>query len=156
MKIEPISAAMNAPTRGSLPAHSTAAAVPTSTGAIAAGSVRGRAAISQILIFRLPPRRRSWSARVLGEVGRALLLERLAALTGLLAAVEEQVGVVGQLLDPGVAVLVGVKARLDKPQRKRREGKHLAAPGDRLPLETVERHDGVDQTHLERLLCVVL
>ena len=50
MKIEPTRAATKAPTRGSLPAHSTAAAVPTSTGAIAAGSVRGRAAISQILI----------------------------------------------------------------------------------------------------------
>ena len=50
MKIEPISAATKAPTRGSFPAHSTAAAVPTNTGAIAAGSVRGRAAISQILM----------------------------------------------------------------------------------------------------------
>ena len=49
MKTLPISAAMKPPTRGSSPARSTAAAVPTSTGAIAAGSVRGRAAISQIL-----------------------------------------------------------------------------------------------------------
>ena len=50
MKIEPTSAAKKAPTRGRLPAQYTAAAVPTSTGAIAAGSVLGRAAMSQILI----------------------------------------------------------------------------------------------------------
>jgi hypothetical protein len=54
MKTEPISAARNAPTLGNRPAHSTAAAVPTSTGAIAAGRVRGRAAITQILIGYSP------------------------------------------------------------------------------------------------------
>ena len=50
MKIEPTSAAKKAPQRGRLPYHWTAAAVPTRTGATAAGSVRGRAAISQILM----------------------------------------------------------------------------------------------------------
>ena len=50
MKIEPTSAAKKAPSRGSSPAHWTAAAVPTRTGATAAGRVRGRAAISQILM----------------------------------------------------------------------------------------------------------
>ena len=57
---------MKAPTRGSRPAHSTAAAVPTKTGAIAAGRVRGRAAISQILM------RRS-GLRVLLAINRHLL-----------------------------------------------------------------------------------
>ena len=47
MKIEPIRAAANAPQRKSSPA-SAAAALPTSTGAIAAGRVRGRAAITQM------------------------------------------------------------------------------------------------------------
>ena len=47
MKIEPIRAAANAPQRKSSPA-SAAAALPTSTGAIAAGRVRGRAAIAQM------------------------------------------------------------------------------------------------------------
>ena len=89
------------------------------------------------------------------EVGLALLLERLAPLARLLAAVEEQVGVVGELLDPGVAVLVGVEARLDQAQGEGGEGEHLAAPGDRLPLEVVERDDRVDQAHLQRLLGVV-
>ena len=61
-----------------------------------------------------------------------------------------------ELLDPGVAVLVGVEARLHQPQRERRQREHLAAPRDRLLLEAVERHDGVDEAHLERLLGVVL
>ena len=43
------SAATNPPQRGSSSAANTAAAVPTSTGATAAGRVRGRAAFSQIL-----------------------------------------------------------------------------------------------------------
>src|SRR6188472_4562699 len=113
MNTDPTRAARNAPTLGSFPAHSTAAAVPTNTGAIAAGSVRGRAAITQILIVPPLSRQRSCSSRVLREVGLALLLERLAALGRLLTAVKEQVGVVGQLLDPGVAVLVGIEAGLD-------------------------------------------
>jgi hypothetical protein len=50
MKIEPTKAAKKAPQRGRCPSHCTAAAVPTSTGAIAAGNVRGRAAITHILI----------------------------------------------------------------------------------------------------------
>ena len=61
-----------------------------------------------------------------------------------------------ELLDAREAVLVGVEARLHEPQRERREREHLAAPLDRLLLEPVERHDGVDQPHLERLLGVVL
>ena len=50
MNTDPTRAATNAPTLGSFPAHCTAAAVPTKTGAIAAGSVLGRAAMSQILM----------------------------------------------------------------------------------------------------------
>src|SRR5690348_14205262 len=125
MKIEPISAARKAPQRGSSPAHCTAAAVPTSTGAIAAGSVRGRAAISQILIAVLPLSGCSCAPGELREVGLALLLERLAPLGRLVGAVEEEVGVVGELLDPGVAVLVGVEAGLDEAQREGGEGEHL-------------------------------
>src|SRR5919106_6909590 len=122
MKIEPIMAAMKAPTRGSSPTLSIAAAVPTSTGAIAAGSVRGRAAISQIL--------KSGPLRVLGEVGLAALLVGVAALLPFLGHVEEQGGVVGELLEPGEPVLLGVEARLQQPQRHRREVRHLPAPGD--------------------------
>src|SRR4051794_24208708 len=143
MKIEPISAAMNAPTRGSSPASSMAAAVPTSTGAIAAGSVRGRAAISQILKQApLGP------LGVLGEVRAAPLLVGIAPLLSLLAHVEEESRIVGELLDPGDPVLVRIEARLQQSQRQWGERRHLAAPGDRLALEPVERNDRVDQAHV--------
>src|SRR5436305_13270 len=153
MKTEPIRAARNAPALGSFPAHSTAAAVPTSTGAMAAGNVRGRAAITQILMRWLRPSR---PPREFREVRCSLVLEGLTALGRLLAAVEEQVGVVGELLDPGVTILMRVEAGLDQAQGEGGEGEHLAAAGNRLRLEPVERHHLVDQAHLARLLGVVL
>src|ERR687888_7161 len=65
------------------PSRSTmAAAVPTRTGEIAAGSVRGRAAISQM--------RKSGPLRVLGEVRAAPLLIGVAPFLPLLGHVEEQ------------------------------------------------------------------
>ena len=104
MKSAPISAARKVSTLN-VPSVA-ASAVPTSTGATAAGSVRGRAAISQILAADGRSVRRSRPARELGEVGRPLLLVGVAALRGLLAAVEEEVRVVRELLEAGVAVLV--------------------------------------------------
>src|SRR5215207_1191573 len=93
-----------------------AVAVPTSTGTTAAGSVRGRAPRTQR--FMAPaPWGRSWTSRELREVGGPLLDVGVAALLALLAHVEEEVGVVGQLLDAGHAVLVGVEAGLEQPQR---------------------------------------
>src|ERR1700759_426638 len=95
-------------------------AVPTSTGATAAGSVRGREAINQIripLIFAAAAgpaitltSRPPWE---LGEVRAALLQVGVAPFPGLLAHVEQEVGVVGELLDPGHPVLVGVEAGLE-------------------------------------------
>src|SRR5436190_13276747 len=145
MKMLPISAAMKAPTRMSL-TLSTAAAVPTSTGAIAAGSVRGRAAINQSLIVA------SGSPRVLAEVGLAALRVGVAALLALLRHVEEQRRVVGELLKAGEPVLVRVEARLQQPQGERREGIHLAAPRHRLPLEVLDRDHRIHQPHLQGLL----
>src|SRR3712207_5005612 len=98
MKTAPSSVAMNARTpKCSL--SCTASAVPTSTGARAAGSVRSRAAINQIRKARLRP------LRELREVGLALGLVRLAPLPRLLRGVEEEVGVVRELLDARQAVL---------------------------------------------------
>src|SRR6266487_5967396 len=147
MKIEPMRAAMKAQTRRRSPWCSIAAAVPTSTGAIAAGSVRGRAAISQIL--------KSRPLRVFGEVRAASLLVGVASLLTLLGHVEEQRRVVGELLDPGEPVLGGVEARLQQPQREGGERRHLAAPGNGLALEVAEGEHRVDQAHIERLLRVV-
>src|SRR6201995_5384419 len=119
MKIAPTSAATKR--RGWKTCCQPASAVPTSTGAIAAGRVRMRAAISQIrtplgacalvVVIGLRP------VGELREVGFALLEVGVAALLCLLAHVEEQVRVVGQLLDACQAVLVGVEARLEQAQR---------------------------------------
>jgi hypothetical protein len=62
---------------------------------------------------------------------------------------------VGELLDSGQPVLGCVEARLEEPQGERGERRHLAAPRDRLVLQLVERHDRVDQPHVERLLRVI-
>src|SRR4051812_26648128 len=162
MKIEPISAhakrsGLNVP---SVPAS----AVPTSTGATAAGSVRGRAATAHRRSARPRPgprpapgpRSGSGPLRELVEVGLALLGVGSASLPRLVGAVEEEVGVVRELLEAGQPVLRGVEARLHEAQRKGGEGEHLAAPLDRLHLELLERDDGVDEPHVERLLRVVL
>src|SRR5215212_2649823 len=78
-----------------------AVAVPTSTGTTAAGRVRGRAPRTQRFMVAERLVRPSRSAGELREVRAALLDVGVAALLALLAHVEEQVGVVGQLLDAG-------------------------------------------------------
>ena len=88
--------------------------------------------------------------------GAALLPVGVPALLRLLASVEEQVGVVGQLLDPGEAVLGRVEARLQEPQREGRELKHLPAPRHSLLLELLEGHHAVHEAHVERLVRRVL
>src|SRR3954454_4522620 len=150
MKIEPISA--HAKRSGLNTSSEPARAVPTSTGATAAGSVRGREATSH-------SRSGLWRLRSLGElaeVGSALLAVGVTALLRLFGCVEEEVGVVGELLDAGQAVLGSVEAGLQEPQRERRQREHLAAPLDGLFLEPLERDDGVHEPHLERLPGVVL
>src|SRR5271166_3059777 len=98
MNIAPSRAATNV--RGwKCPAPS-ASEVPTSTGAIAAGSVRTRAAMTQM--------RTALKLRPLGEAGEvrtALLPVGVAPLLCLLASVEQQVRVMRELLDPRQPVL---------------------------------------------------
>src|SRR5690349_23215632 len=84
----------------------TAHAEPTSTGTTAAGSVRGRAPATHWLNVATrsgPPRKRR-------EVGLALRLVRLAPFLGLIRGVEEEVGVVRQLLDAREPVFVRMEA----------------------------------------------
>src|SRR3954462_8918844 len=150
MKIEPISA--HAKRSGLNTSSEPARAVPTSTGATAAGSVRGREATSQ----SRSGLKRSRALGELAEVGSALLAVGVTALLRLFGCVEEEVGVVGELLDAGQAVLGSVEAGLQEPQRERRQREHLAAPLDGLSLEPLERDDGVHESHLERLPGVVL
>src|SRR4051812_45565168 len=126
MKIEPISA--QAKRSGLKTSSLPARAVPTSTGATAAGRVRGREATSHrrsgLRRHPPPPGPRSPRLRSLGElaeVGSALLAVGVTALLSLLGCVEEEVGVVGELLDAGQAVLGSVEACLQEPQRERRQ-----------------------------------
>src|SRR3954451_4430248 len=149
MNTLPISA--HAKRRGLNVSSDPASAVPTSTGEIAAGSVRGRAATSHSLSGG-----RSGALRELGEVGLAPLDVCVTTLLGFVGHVEEKIRVVRELLDARKAVFRGVEARLEQAQGERREGEHLAAPRDRLVLEPPEPHDGVHESHLERLLRVVL
>ena len=58
------------------------------------------------------------AAGELAEVRRPLLAVGVASLLGLLAAVEEEVGVVGELLDTRQAILGRVEAGLQQPQRE--------------------------------------
>src|SRR5438128_4969441 len=144
MKIAPSSAATNA-SAWKCPAPS-ASEVPTSTGAIAAGSVRTRAAMTQMR-----------TARTLGALGKAgevrcaLLHVGVAALARLLACVEQQVRVVRELLDAREPILGGVEARLQQAQREGGEREHLAAPAHGLLFQPLQRHDRVHETHLQRL-----
>src|SRR6188472_327315 len=116
MKIAPTIAATNRHHEKLSPGSAKAAqaaALPTSTGASAAGSVRGLAAIAQVRRpFNLGP---AWELR---EVGRTMLLVGVPALLTLLAHVEEQRRVVGELLQAGDPVLGGVERRLQEPQRE--------------------------------------
>ena len=92
----------------------------------------------------------------LREVGRALLQEGPAALVRLLGQVEEHRGVAGQLLEAGQAVGVRVEGALQHADGGGALGQDLLGPGDALVLEPLERHDGVDEAHVERLLRRVL
>src|SRR5581483_8892946 len=94
--------------------------------------------------------------RKLGEVRLALLHVRVAPFLRLFAQVVEKRRVAGELLDPGQPVVRGVEAGLQQAQRERAQLEHAPAPPDGLLLELVERHDLVDEAHLQRLLRVVL
>src|SRR6266566_9824264 len=65
-----------------------------------------------------------------GEVGAALLPERVAPLLCLLAHVEQQRRVPGELLHPGRAVGDRVESALQHAQRERRALQQLTRPGD--------------------------
>src|SRR3954451_22313510 len=103
MKIEPTSAQTNASGRN-VPSP-IASDVPTSTGATAAGSVRGRAATSQSFSGLKAEARSSRTARELVELRAPLLPVRVAAFLRFLRPVEEEVRVVRELLDSRESVL---------------------------------------------------
>src|SRR6266566_2586628 len=99
---------------------------------------------------------RSWSLGKLREVGLSLLHVSVATFLRLFAHVVEEGRVAGELLDARKAIVHGIEARLQHAQRKRAELEHLPAPRDRFHLQVRKRNDLVDQSHVERLLRVVL
>src|SRR5438067_6197205 len=103
-----------------------------------------------------PGPRDSWDARKLVEAGLPLFHVRVASLLRLLRHVIEEGGVAGEVEEADLSVAVCVHRRLHAAQRHRREREHLPAPLQRLLLEPLERHDGVDEAHVEGLLGVVL
>src|SRR3954447_12862179 len=128
----------------------TAHAVPTSTGTMAAGSVRGRAPATHLLTAA------SRALRELLEVRAALVHVGVATLSRFLGLVVEQRRVAGELLDAGEAVVGRVHRRLDHAQRERAVVQHLVAPPHGLLFELFERDDDVDEAHLVGPLRVVL
>src|SRR5262249_14679690 len=152
----PPSAASAGPS--AMPPDAAAHAVPTTTGTTAAGSVRSRAAAIQVRSGsgESVMASRSWIALEPRDLGLALLQVRLLALAALVGGVVHQGRRAGELHHAGLTVAVGVHRQLEEAQRGRRHREHLAAPLQRGGLELGERHDGVDQLHIERLARVVL
>src|SRR4051812_30775431 len=134
-----------------------ASAVPTSTGVTAAASVFGRAARSQGFMAA-PPERMcvSRKSRELLEIRLPLLHVCVASFLRFLGEVVEQRRVAAEIEEAELAVAVGVHRGFQETQRHRSERQHLAAPFQRLLFELRQRDDGVDETHIERLLRVVL
>mmetsp|Transcript_4781 Transcript_4781/g.8215 ORF Transcript_4781/g.8215 Transcript_4781/m.8215 type:complete len:274 (+) Transcript_4781:174-995(+) len=64
-------------------------------------------------------------------------------------------GVPAQLLNARCPILLRVQCGFDEAERGRAVANHLTAPDYGLLLEVFERHDGVDEPHLQRLLGVV-
>ena len=129
-----------------------ASAVPTSTGATAAGSVRGRAAMSQMRTARTHGRRGN-----LREVGLALLLVGLAALARLLGARRRGGSCRARAAGcrrgrPRAALKLALSSRSANGDSAS-ISRHQATVSSS---SAVERHDGVDEPHVERLLRVVL
>src|SRR5438876_3989624 len=123
MKMLPPSAAMKASARKV--SCEAASAVPTSTGAIAAGSVRGRAATSQIRNGALPAPVSRIDASIIGvapgrlrttgearEIRFALLDVGVAAFLPLLGHVKEHRRVACELLQAGEPVRVCIEGTL--------------------------------------------
>src|SRR5689334_12918171 len=148
------------PAAGRAPPAWMAIAVPVSTGATDAASVAGRTADHQT---RAALRRGTAATAMrlrplgeLGEVGLSLLHVCVAPFLRLFAQVVEERRIARELLDAGQAVVGGVETRLEKAQCQWAQLQHAPAPRDRLALEVGQRHDLVDQAHVQRLLGVVL
>src|SRR5436309_7108632 len=135
-----------------------ASADPTATGTKAAARVGMRTACSHACArftegFSVTA---SGKAAEFGEIRFPPLEVCVPPLLRLLGHVVEKRRVSGELLQPDLAVAFGVERGLEAPERERAHGEYLAAPGDGLLLESLERDHLIHQPHLARLAGVVL
>src|SRR5439155_23091478 len=139
MNTLPISAASAA--RGRKTSSDPASAVPTSTGEITAGRVRGRAAASQMRSGTRPApatrteeligTRRSRPAGEPREVRLALLDVRVSPFLAFLRHIEEHRRIACEPLKACEPVAIGIGRTLQEPERERLERRHLARRAER-------------------------
>ena len=94
--------------------------------------------------------------RELGEVGLAFIKECLFAFFPFLAHVVKKRGIACEIEQSHLTIAIGIEGRLEAAQRERRVREHLAAPLQGFFFQIRERHHGVDESHVERLLRIVL
>src|SRR5690242_18529885 len=99
---------------------------------------------------------RSRKSRKLAVVGLSAFQERVLSFLCLFTEVVEKRRISGKLLQSSLTVSVDVERSLEKANCHRAFLENLARPLKRFFFELVERHNGVDQSHVESLLCVVL
>src|SRR5215472_5617488 len=90
------------------------------------------------------------------ELGRTFFEKCLLPLLPFLGEIEEQGGIARELLEARLAIAIRVEGGLEAAQRHGAELQHLATPSHRLHLELGQRDHGIDETHFQRLLRVVL
>src|SRR6266566_5236158 len=95
-------------------------------------------------------------ARKPGEIGLALLQEGIPPLLTLLSHVVEHRCITSQLLNTRQAVSVGIESRFQEAQRKRAFLQYLLCPLYRLFFQALQRHDSINQSHVQSFLSVVL
>src|SRR5256886_11335955 len=98
----------------------------------------------------------SGSLRKLREVRLSFLHVGVPAFLCLFAHVVEERRVARELLDAGQPVVGRVEPGLEHAQRQGTQLEHAAAPCERLLFELSQRNDLVHESHVERLLRVVL
>src|SRR5258708_809158 len=100
--------------------------------------------------------RRSWPPRKFLEVWFSPLDEGVAPFLGFFRHVVEQRRISGELLHPRLSVQNRIEGAFQKSERKRALLEHFLAPLHGLGFQISEWHYRVDESHLERLLRIVL